>query len=161
VSHLIVAVHADGSTRLGNGLSIQTLLSLRHSGFDVYEVYGATACHGGTSGNGGSKAVDKGLTRKAYARAMGWAAALREAWPNECGPAGPEWPDLFTAAPLNDPSLQAEAIGEFLDVQRKLGCWSGDEDGRKRACGRVLDVLAFTEAVYVRSLRGSVELSFL
>lgn len=161
VSHFIVAVYPGGSTRLGNQMSILTLSSLRRSGFDVYEVYDATGCHGGISGNGNSKAVDEALARKAYARALGWAAALREAWPMEVGSAGPGLSDLCAAAPLNDPSLQADAIGEYLDVERRLACWSSDKDGRERACGLVEDVVAFAESVYTESLRGPVEIRFL
>src|SRR5205809_883842 len=105
MSHFITVDLPDGGRRLNSGMSIITLSSLRRSGFDIYEAYHAVSCHGGISGNGGIKAVDPSVARKALARAFGWAAALREAFPHEFEQANPNWPDLLSVAPLSDQRL--------------------------------------------------------
>src|SRR5262249_45965217 len=146
---------------LDAGMSILTLMSLRDTGFDLYENYNASGCHGGTSGNGGTQTVADLLARKAFARALGWAAALSEAFPEDFDHANPDWPDTLSAAPPGDQLLQSEAICEYLDVHRVIDRGRPDEDTCRRACSRVRAVVAFAEAVYRGAMQSPVQLSFL
>jgi hypothetical protein len=158
MSHYIVARVPGEHTKLQMG--ILALSSLRHSGFDLYDVYKAHACHAGISGSGDTKAVDHGLARQALARAFGWAEALREAWPDDFARANPDWPGLFTVAPLHGAELQTDALLEYLDVKRELEGLRSDADRQARACSAVREVVAFAEAVYLGSRLGPSEIRF-
>jgi hypothetical protein len=113
------------------------------------------------SGNGGAKTVDEQLARKALVRALGWAAALHALYPKAFDQANPDWPDLFSVAPLGDSVLQGDAILEYLAVHNENTRRPADDDTQRRACSRARAVVAFAEAVNLGARERPIELSFM
>jgi hypothetical protein len=160
VSHYIVARLPQGSLPLDGGMSIISLLSLRHSGFDVYETYEAVAHHAGSSGDGRARAVDGSLARRAYVHALAWAASLQETCPEEFAAACPDFPGLDHRSPDLDEGVQDEALVRWACEFPVTTKWADDEDARERVFCRVQNVLTFAREVYRASLAGPVAIVF-
>ena len=149
MSHYITASINEKEIELSAGYSRRTINAISETGFDIYDMYNAFECNGGSSGTGTEKEINFKTAENAYLNAVAWAISLEKSFSeaykqyiNEDRYYAEEIKKYISINDFKESSL-SELINDISEYQA-----DSDNDTIERSLDLLLNILKFTYEIY-------------